>query len=261
MKIVELSGAITADSIAAVMHKELPVLRVKNFFNEDSCSAIADRLINSSLYGKYANAPLIGRVGRAFFETTVSHQALMDYFSESKDWFRMLRDACEPNLTPIDKLRLQLDEHWAHGAQLGRIAGRTMYAGLIRVFDEGAYAEPHQDHLDWDAAQHEIYEDVFYTAQIAANVYLHMPDEGGELAIWHKSLARTEYDARRISGSYGVDTSGFGDPVVLQPEKGELILFNARHIHCVNAPKKGNRVTASCFVGYRHDGQPLSIWS
>ena len=261
MKVIELAGALTADAVKEIVHKEAAVVRVKRFFHPDACDNIAGNLLNSPLYGKYANAPKIGRVGRAFFETTVSNQALQDYFSQSREWLRMLRDACEPHQTPIDKVRLQLDESWDPGAHLGRIAGRTMYAGLIRVFDQGAFAEPHQDHLDWDAAQHEIYDDAYYPVQIAGNVYLHMPEVGGELALWSMSLSRTDYEARRIPGSYGVDAAGLGDPLVLTPEKGELILFNARNVHRVDAPQKGHRVSASCFIGYRTDGQPLSIWS
>jgi hypothetical protein len=261
MNIIETPHTLTRNAVAMLVRKEAHVARIKNFFNHDACDGIAERLLNSPLYGKYANAPRIGRVGRAFFETTVSRDAFVEYFEQSPDWFRALREACEPHQTPIDKLRLQLDECWDNGAGLCRLNGKTMYAGLIRVFDQGAFAEPHQDHLDWDAAQHEIYEDAYYSVQLAGNVYLHMPQSGGELAIWPISLPRTEYESRRIAGSYGVDVRGLGEPLTLRPEKGELILFNARNLHRVDAPSEGRRITASCFVGYRGDSSALSIWS
>jgi 2OG-Fe(II) oxygenase superfamily len=261
MKVMELTCALTVDAVKGLVRKEIGVARIRHFFPSKCCDGIATSLLTSPLYGKYTNAPQIGRIGRAFFETTVSNQALMDYFGRSRELLRMLRDACDPHQNPIDKLRLELDECWDSGAHLARLGGKTMYAGLIRVFDQGACAEPHQDHLDWDAAIHEIYEDAYYPVQLAANVYLHMPSSGGDLAIWPVSLSRTEYEARRIAGSYGVDVTGLGDPVVITPEKGELVVFNARQIHRVSAPQMGNRVSASCFIGYRTVGQPLSIWS
>jgi hypothetical protein len=251
MKVIELENTLTSDAIKQLVHKDAAVARVKNFYQVEACDYIAETLLNSSLYGKYANAPKIGRVGRAFFETTVSNEALLDYFSQSTTWLRLLRDACQPYQPPVDKLRLQIDECWDHGAHLGQLNGKKMYAGLIRVFDQGAFAEPHQDHLDWDAAAHEIYEDAYFPVQLASNVYLRMPEVGGDLALWPISLCRTDYELRRIPNSYGVDVTGLGNPLVIKPEKCELIIFNARNIHRVDAPIKGNRVTASCFIGCR----------
>lgn len=261
MKVIETTSNLSQSDLRQLIQNQAVAVRVKKFFHPDSCKTIASTLLDSPLYGKYTNAPQIGRVGQAFFETIESKSALLDYFSQSTDWLRMLRTACEPFQTPIDKLRLQLDECWNGGANLARLSGHPMYAGLVRVFETNAFAEPHQDHLDWDASHHEIYGDAMYKSQIAANVYLHMPAVGGELVIWPHSLSRIEYEARRIPGSYGVDISGFNAPLVISPEVGELILFNARHTHCVNAPISGNRVTASCFVGYRSEQQPLSLWS
>lgn len=261
MKVIETSVSVTRNHVLQLIHEDVVALRVKDFFHADACEKITDNLLNSPLYGKYANAPQIGRVGKAFFETIESKGSLMNYFSQSTEWLRVMREACEPFQIPIDKLRLQLDECWDGGANLARLNGCPMYAGLIRVFEPNAFAEPHQDHLDWDASIHEIYGDAIYSKQIAANVYLHMPQSGGELVIWPHSLSRIEYEARRIPGSYGVDISGFSDPLVIKPEVGELILFNARNTHRVDAPTAGKRVTASVFVGYRGDHQHLSLWS
>lgn len=136
-----------------------------------------------------------------------------------------------------------------------------MFAGLLRIFGEGSAAEPHQDHFDWDASLHEIYEATYYPAQLAANVYLRLPERGGELAIWPVSLRRTEYERMR-KGEYGVDPAQLrAEPVVLTPRLGELILFNARMVHAVYPPELGNRVTWSSFIGYRGDSEPLTIWS
>lgn len=256
-----LNGALTADAIKQLVHKQVAVVRVKEFFGSSACVRFVTALRESRLSGEHLSRPGIKCFGRSFHEASISHQALMEYFCEAQSWLHTLREACEPQLQPIDKLRLQLDECWDRGANLGRIAERTMHACLIRVFEEGALAEPHQDHLEWQAAPREIYGDAWYHMQLAASIHLQVPEAGGELALWPVGLSRMEYEGRRTADGYAIDVAGLGEPVRLRPERGELILFNARNVHRVEAPIKGQLVCASCSIGYRSYGQSLSIWS
>lgn len=153
-----------------------------------------------------------------------------------------------------------LDEVWPAGANLARLCSRPMFAGLLRVFEAGTRALPHQDHFDWDASKHEIYEGAYYTSQLAANVYLEVPPRGGELVIWPESLRRVDYENVR-HGQYGIDAAQLrSQPIVLVPKIGELIIFNSRMVHAVHE-SVGRRVTWSCFIGYRSGREPLAVWS
>lgn len=251
---------LESDALVALAEGEIMAVRVPGFYPKSACLEIASRMGSSELFGTYANAPKIGRVGQAFFESLVSAAHRAAYEHNALKWIGEMRSYCEPFLSPIDKLRLAVDEVWPGGSQLGIMSSKKMFVGLARVFDRGASAEPHQDVLAWDAPESEEARSLL--GQIAANIYLKMPAEGGELLIWPRSLSYDEYQSMRIPESYGVHAFMLGcSPVRLVPEEGELILFNSTLVHAVATSGPGTRVTWSCFVGLRGLDQPAMMWS
>ena len=97
--------------------------------------------------------------------------------------------------------------------------------------------------------------------QIACNVYLSMPLQGGELWIWNREIGEKEFDAMRGS-SYGIEPKLLGEPsIVLKPEAGDMIMFNSRLMHAVSTGNDGPRLSISCFVGFRSQSSPLTLWS
>ena len=256
----KISDELTHRSFIALATNKIHAIRVKNFYPADVAKEICDRMLGSRLYGTYENAPMIGRIGQALFESQVSEETQKRYWNNAVAWTRELRQACKPLLTPIDKLRLELDEIWPSGATQGSIDGKRMFVGLARVFNPGSEAEPHQDILSWDLPKSADARTL--RAQIAANTYLKMPPAGGELTLWPMSLSLEQYKSAQIPGSYGVDRSKISRPFAcLTPEQGELILFNSQRVHAVETPERGPRITWSCFIGMRRHYQPLIMWS
>lgn len=257
---VMVSTLLNQEALVALIGGEVIAIRVPNFYPEDICARIATRIRKSDMYGHYVNAPEIARVGQAFFESVASTRLRKIYHAEAVEWIHAMRACCEPYLSPIDKLRLVLDEIWPSGSRLGTLQGKKMFIGLARFFDAGAGAEPHQDVLAWDAPGVEEAERI--EVQIAANVYLKIPQGGGDLLIWPVTLSREEYERARIQGSYGVHGSMLPyAPVRISPKPGELILFNSHLVHAVERAREGQRVTWSCFVGSQGAHQTLMMWS
>jgi hypothetical protein len=239
---------------------DFSAIRVPNFYPDSLSGEIADRMSQSSLLGQYANAPLIGRVGQAYFECLTSEDHRITYEQNAVNWINQMRISIEPYLSPIDKLRLTLDELWPAGSKLAVLNGKKMFVGLARVFGPGANAEPHQDILSWDAPDASEAQDL--DTQFAANIYLRMPESGGELVVWPKSLSRTKYQEYQIEGSYGIEEDKIGsEPIRITPKIGELVLFNSSMVHSVNSSEVGDRVTWSCFIGIRGSDKTLTVWS
>jgi Rps23 Pro-64 3,4-dihydroxylase Tpa1-like proline 4-hydroxylase len=256
----QAADRLTSEALHAMSANEINAIRVKNFYSEELSKQIAQKMLGSRLFGAYENAPNIGRVGQALFESQVSDETQRRYWDNAHAWTQELRTACFPYLSPMDKLRLELDEAWQAGATLGSLDKKRMFVGLARVFNEGAVAEPHQDILAWDMPNsldaHKL------RAQFAGNIYLQMPPEGGELTLWPIELSKEKYGQIQNPGSYGLDATRLPQPIArLTPENGELILFNSRRVHAVEPPKGGPRITWSCFIGMSRDENPLIMWS
>lgn len=248
--------------LLALVCGEIAAIRVKKFIPKTLCEGIAETMTTSPLFGHYANpgAENIGRLGEAFFERQTSPEAQARYDRESMSWMRELRAALAPMLSPIDKLRVELDEAWPHGAKIARIDGVKLFSGLGRVFGEGSCAEPHQDVIYWDAVGSK--EAARIAFQLAANVYLSMPKRGGALMIWPESLSHDQYEAYRIPGSYGVRQDCLAsEPLIIHPEVGELILFDSRKVHAVARIEDGSRYTFSTFIGLEATTSPMALFS
>lgn len=98
-------------------------------------------------------------------------------------------------------------------------------------------------------------------AQLACNVYVDVPDNGGNLQIWEQDVTADEFDKLR-GKSYGIEPEKLGAPTIeVNLESGDLVFFNSRKMHAVTASPDRARLSVSCFIGYTGCHEPLIFWS
>ncbi|CBJ79761.1 conserved hypothetical protein [Xenorhabdus bovienii str. Jollieti] len=244
--------------IEKLAKQEILAIRIKKFIPTSLAEKISEKILGKG-FDKYLNAPSIGRIGMAFYETENKALRVADYFENVLNNINELRQRCSPYLSPIDQLRCVLDEVWPAGAQLETLYGKKMYVGLSRVVEPGVTFLAHHDIFAKDAP--DSFRAKSLQAQFAANVYLSMPNEGGALQVWKNKLSPEEFDSMRRD-SYGIEPSLLGKPALeVQPDAGELLIFNAQCMHAVTAGIGSSRLSLSCFIGYRGEAAPLSFWS
>ncbi|AXE33920.1 2OG-Fe(II) oxygenase [Chromobacterium phragmitis] len=249
---------LNQDAIARLADGRAMAIRVKNYLPREQALKVADKILSPG-YAHYLNAPSIGRIGMAFYEAENRPDMLDAYFEQAAINIDDLRQRCAPYASPIDRLRCELDEAWPAGAHLEKLYGKKMFIGLSRVVEPDVYFLAHHDILAKDAP--DSYQARSLEAQFACNVYLDMPEDGGELEIWQRELPPDEFDAMR-GDSYGIDPALLGEPSLrIKPESGELVIFNSRKMHAVAPSKHSSRLSLSCFIGYRGAHSPLTFWS
>jgi hypothetical protein len=236
-------------------------IRVQDFYPKSECKRAALRLVNDDKLDSYAVAPNIHRRGKAIFDAASDPQKLDEYYRVAGPALKEIRRFFHPYIAPMDKLRLELQEIWPGGSTLENLHGRLMFCGLTRLFKAGSFALPHTDQTHWDVPESRAAWSL--QTQFAANVYLQPALKGGGLELWETKISsKEEYDSLCIPNSYGLDHKKIGpSSALLYPQEGELIVFDARRIHAVQTIEEGNRLSSSCFIGYRGLTQPLTIYS
>ena len=237
---------------------EVMVIRVQGFIDSATCALIAQRAEGHG-YSSYLNVPSVRRIGMAFYETDNRTDLVDDYFRSARLNISNFREACAPYLSPIDTLRCMLDEVWPPGANLQTLGERKMFIGLSRMVEAGTTFLAHHDKFSEDAPGHA--ESTNLLAQFGANVYIQMPESGGDLVMWKQEISTPEFDELR-GDEYGVSIERLGKPdVTVTPRPGDLLIFNSRKMHAVLMGTGRSRLALSCFVGYRGPSKPLTFWS
>jgi len=256
---------LTLEAITKLLSPDSPILAVviNNFTDLETCRTSSNKIRNSSQKSSYKVASGIKREGDAIYDAANDPDQLLEYLKNIPKNHQRTRGFFGSDFTPIDKLRLQMQELWPKSSTLGTFSDTPAYAGLIRHFMEGCGgADPHSDVVGWDLPSDPTAQSM--STQLAGNIYLTMPKEGGNLSLWDFGLfPQKTYQAFRDANSkYALDASLLPQPkVTITPEVGQLILFNANFIHSVSKCIGGDRITTSAFIGYASDEQPLKFFS
>ncbi len=251
---------LEASHVMSILDHSVDAVVVPNWFSAEACLAIAERVKKSRYYSAYPDYPTVGRLGQELFECS-NEDDFARYQADALTLLRDMRGLVHPYISPVDRLRLELDDIWASGCNLKKLGDKKTFAGVVREYRETSFAEPHCDVIAWDIlASHKSQTSV--TKQIAANVYLKTSDTGGELLLWDEWPTQSTYNQAHNAGGIGLDKKKIPPPKTeIVPKQGDLILFNSMRIHSVNEITKGVRMTWACFIGYSGSDAPLVVWS
>ena len=250
---------LTRQHLDALFNREICVLRVSEFCAPELASRMADWLLAHARVEQYGHEELkqdgtleylyygVDRVGVPFNKTLGPNgEAFCEtYYREALPGIRRLRASIGCDLTPVDRLRLELDEIWPNGANVAAFEGRKMFVGIARIM-QAERSKPSEQFPHFDGVLPNIFP---FDGQFGANIYLRVPDEGGELQVWGAPPENEE-----------IVRSKLGEPTRIKPSRGDLVLFDAGRVHAIGAFTKGVRVGLHCFVGYKKD-HPIQLWN
>lgn len=257
---VVVAQALELHHLVGVFDHSIDAVIVPHYFKKRACRVIAERVKRSPNFGHYPGYPIVGRLGQELFECE-NEQDIARYQETALPTIREMRQLVHPYITPVDRIRVEVDDIWKHGCTLSSLNDKKMSAGVVREYRETSDAEPHCDVIGWDIidayrAGNKI------SNQIAVNVYLQTSDTGGELLFWDTWPTHHEYNMAHNVDKIGLDRQKIPPPAIeLTPRQGDLILFNAMRIHSVKRITSGTRVTWACFLGFSGEDAPLVIWS
>ncbi len=129
------------------------------------------------------------------------------------------------------------------------------YAGVVR--EVHGLSRIHTDDSQEETPDHTVANVV---SQLGLYVYLDMPASGGALVVYGRQSRADDGQHRR---GYGLDPRAVsGDPFVgVTPAAGDLILFQAKNLHRVEACSgPGRRILLVAFLGQTNEGS-IVCWS
>ena len=266
--------ALNEPVLQKLFRDEICVLRVPKYCSSEALKCLQqllqkgqEQLIKSYYVGyknqipikKFYGIHLWGTPYNSTYHHGPDHESFQAYYQAAIPHMEAFRRAVSPHLSPMDHLRLQLDEHWPAGARIATFPNtknkaKNMFVGICRcMYAEDASLAQEQPHFDSLPPHVQALE-----KQYSANIYVDIPDEGGELEVW---------DVPPLSPGDIVQSDMEKDwrsilppPIVIKPAPGELVLFNTRRPHGVRGFKSGMRSSIQCFIGMYKDGS-LEFWS
>ncbi|WP_159049653.1 hypothetical protein [Streptomyces sp. NRRL WC-3618] len=261
-RILTLAG-LAQGCLEPLIAGDVLAIRIPGFTDPAEAHGMARRLAAHPSLSAYRNTPELVRVGESHYEThdadgSTNGHALAEYLRNADPLMEQIRACCAPYVSPLDALWQALDA--LYGLERAHIDDRPMFAGVCRVFPEGSELLPHNDRLIRDAPGLGLGREL--DAQLAANIYLRVPEKGGELQLWDLWPDEAQLTAWRASDSeYGTDRALVPPPACVLPiTAGDLVLIDATKLHAVSRQERGARIGLSCFLGVRR-GRPLVCWS
>ena len=255
-----VANELSTNTLQKLATRQLGAIHVPGFFKSEICEEIAAKTLNHEKLGHYTKkyTSTVGRICMPHIDSEWDDELTTQYHDEALPSIEGIRDMFTPYISPIDLVRLRLQELWPNGANLLRLKGRNCFVGAFRVFTpKKSSFLPHHDRIDEETDAPEIAD---ITDQLVANVYLQVPNTGGDLQLWLREP--NEKERAHIRDVEGLPLETVEKHVVsIHPEAGDLIIFNSWMLHAVSPGEEIPRVGMAAFIGVHGQDKPLSYWS
>ncbi len=266
-------GRLESQHLSDLTGHAIAAIHVKGFTAADLADQLADwlverttnrwRLKRGDLGFERGDTDFLVGVGMPLSDALLSEDAFESYLDDAVPAIRRLRDSTT-QLIPTDRLRLELDELWPHGARIGCLGTRKFLSTVARVQNpETVLHEEGIIHVDTSLPR------LTPDGMLTVNSYLRVPPSGGELLLWN--VAPSAWDLLRGLDAYTYlreyrasaeeqqrIRSRLPEPLRIKPEQGDLILFNPARPHSVRSFSEGTRVSLQAFIRFARN-QPLEF--
>ncbi len=257
---VKMAREINTVNLRQLATGEVDVIHVKGFYPPELCAKFAEHAINNQNLEFY-NKKYVDDVARLYTPYADAHgdPAAEDaYHAGAMASIEATREVFYPNLSPMDHARLMLEEQWPGGATLQELNGKKCFGGIMRVFAPGgAEFHAHYDRLDEETDAPEV---KGIQEQFGMNIYLQVPDEGGDLQMWLRDA--TDDEREHVREKEGLPHGSIEPPVhTIHPQAGDLIMMSSWLLHAVTPCVDKARVSIGSFIGCYGEEKPLTVWS
>ncbi|MCG9724105.1 2OG-Fe(II) oxygenase [Vibrio brasiliensis] len=244
--------------IMSLINKECSAIVIENFIPKETIQYLLERITNSPLKNSHSLASQFKKIGPAYTEVSTEEQR-KTYHDESIFHINRFRKIASPYISPIDELRLVLEEKWLGGARLLQDDSSKFFVGTCRYLEKNVELKPHTDQLFRNINKES---NIIINEQLAAITYLSMPRDGGELETWQQYPTPGEYESLKGDSIYGIDRDMLPPArVKYKPIPGEMVIINSNEIHAVRPSMDIERISLGCWIGYQDKNKPLVYWS
>jgi hypothetical protein len=196
--------------------------------------------------------PPILKVGPAVYDFYLRDHIDESYFDAARKASRQLERMFGED--PVAPLLDRLSRETGASVRPASVGGRPLHVGILREFP--AASKIHYDELVREYPRHL---DVEPIVQLAFNLHVITPEQGGELTVWkHKWIPHDDHAA---------DGYGWKRELMrhvpsrkVSASAGDGIFFDCRNFHQVADFSGGRRVTLSFFCGFTI-GDGIIVWS
>ncbi|TAL48918.1 2OG-Fe(II) oxygenase [Patescibacteria group bacterium] len=264
-KMVVTTTKLDQKTLDKLISGKILVIRVPNFVSDKLCARLSTHFLKHHEIRNYGHEIYVNgkkkvlfygvkRIGYPFnltYGKSSNDPIKKEYYVRALDGIRELRKVSAPFPSPIDKLRLELDELWKDGANIARFENKMMLVGMGRVINHEDIQDDESPHVD------SLPPKIDLDGRFSGIIYLKVPPVGGELEVWNQfpNLSKKEKENYKFNWREKLVS-----PTVIRPKAGELVLINTLLPHAVKSFPNGNRVAVQSFIGYKKN-KPLQLWS
>lgn len=268
MEKIIYASTLTRDLVEAVINDQVSIVCIREFSKQEQNDRLADWIENHSELRQcpheirhsnkveyiYYGVDALGESYNITYYKDVSDPKFLKYYDIAKKFNCSIREMLKPYLSPFDNFRLVLDEIWPYRVGIANFDNfEKQLVGLARLVIPGEVLVAKQPHFDVLPEEKAV-----LRSQLSANVYLDVPDIGGELELWDVTPWTPE-KIKQIKPNEDL-RSQLPYPIVFKPERGDLLIFNVRKPHAVKSFESGRRITLQSFLGI-HEDHSISLWS
>ncbi|NUS18144.1 MAG: proline hydroxylase [Streptomyces sp.] len=250
------SSAFKREHIADLAAGRVAAVQVPDLLPRAVCGQTLRALMDAPFdsYGRRRVDPPVMRFGVGVSDHRAGG-AVADGYWEALEGHRAAWSGLGLPFDPFQACRDALGAEWPAAVRPGTRGGRELAAGVAREPNQGF-----QVHFD-DALREFTGNllDATLVAQFAFNLYLSVPERGGQTVVWRHRW-HPDDEAHRLPHSYGFAPGVVGDAesFELQPGVGQALLFDPRNYHAVRPSSGGRRIALGFSLGLTDTGELLA---